>query len=183
MSESGASQPRPDKHAAAPAATGSPVELRPVWFNLMPYVPAGTDRRALAQRLADHLNTLTRASTGETYPVAAEVFVVAKILELQAPGKESPCLLVHGWAERPWQRDGEWRHVVTDFFDAVTAWFLEEYPVPVIQHPAFMPVVGKISERFVRISEFAAHTSGELPPGWAELIAWHGPLLPMGPLA
>lgn len=184
MSESRSSrQPQLDEHEAASAAADTPGELRSVCFTLIPHVPAGTSRRALAQQLADHLRTLTRAGTADRYPVAAEVFVVAEIPGLHASGQESPCLLVHGWAERPWQSGDEWRHVFQDFLDAVTAWFLEEYPAPVPQDTTYLPVVEKIAEKLVEISDFAAHTSGELPPGWAEQIAWHGPLVPMGPSA
>ncbi|WP_393072253.1 hypothetical protein [Streptomyces sp. LN704] len=182
MSESRSSrQPQLDEHEAVSAAADSPGELRPVCFTLIPHVPAGTSRHVLAQQLADHLRILTRASTADRYPVAAEVFVVAEIPGLHASGQESPCLLVHGWAERPWQRDDEWRHVFQDFLEAVTAWFLEEYPAPLIQNPTYLPIVGKIAEKLVEISDFAARTSGELPPGWAGQIAWHGPLVPMGP--
>lgn len=185
MSKSGPSSSMPWNLAqhAADQAESDAQEFRVVCFTVIPYIPAGTDRYALAQRLADHLCTLTREGTGEVYPVAADVFVVKKILELDAPGKEAPFLLVHGWAERPWQRDGEWRHVIGDFVEAVKAWFLEQYPVPVIQHPASMPVVGSISAKLVGISEFVAHTSAALPPGWAEHIDALGAKLPEGPLA
>ncbi|MFC4469235.1 hypothetical protein ACFPH6_32760 [Streptomyces xiangluensis] len=183
MSEIGLSstQRDPALNAAAQVDSDPQTELRVVAFTVIPYVPAGTDRHALAQQLADHLRTLTRAGTGEIYPVAADVFVIAKGLELEAPGQEAPNLLVHGWAQRPWERDGEWRHVVADFFEAVKAWFLEQYPVPAIQHPSSMPMVGPVSERLVGLSEFVAHTSGALPRGWAEHIAKHGAQLPTGP--
>ncbi|WP_329529514.1 hypothetical protein [Streptomyces sp. NBC_01462] len=174
---------RQPQHEAASAATDTLGELRSVCFTLIPHVPAGTSRRVLAQQLADHLSTLTRAGTADRYPVTAEVFVVAEIPGLHVSGQESPCLLVQGWAERPWQRDDEWRHVFQDFLGGVTAWFLEEYPAPAPQDPTYLPVVEKMAEKLVEISDFAAHTSGELPPGWAGQIAWRGPLVSMGPSA
>jgi hypothetical protein len=146
----------------------------------MPHVPAGTNRKTLAQQLANCLRMVTRSSTGERYASAAEVFLIASGLELQAADQEVPNLLVHGWSERPWQQDDEWRLVISDFLEAVNTWFLKAFPVTT-QAPFCMPVVAKVSEGLVRISEFAAHTSSPLPSGWAEQIAWHGALLPIGP--
>ncbi|WP_327411425.1 hypothetical protein OG458_42870 (plasmid) [Streptomyces sp. NBC_01281] len=157
---------------------GPLTDLRPVWFTVMPYVPAGTNRKNLAQQLADHLRTLTRRGTGEQYPSAAEVFLVSSA-ELQGPGQEVPHLLVHGWAERPWQQDDERRMVVTDFFEAVHTWFLSKLPVSATPSVFCTPVRPEISEKLVSLSDFAAHTMGALPAGWAERIPWHGALLPM----
>ncbi|MFD6294337.1 hypothetical protein ACFWFU_05970 [Streptomyces sp. NPDC060235] len=165
--------------------TGQPQRphtgLRPVWFTVMPYVPAGTNRRNLAQQLADHLGALTRTATGERYASAAEVFLIPASFELKGPGQEVPHLLVHGWTDRPWQQDDERRLVITDFFEAVHAWFLSKLPVSTTPSVFCSPVRPEISEKFVRLSDFAAHTKAPLPAGWAEQIPWHGALLPMGP--
>ncbi|MFD0069031.1 hypothetical protein [Streptomyces sp. NPDC127574] len=147
----------------------------------MPQVPAGTERGELAQQLADHLRNLTRAGTGERYPAAAEVFLTSGGVELREAGKEVTFLLVQGWAERAWHREAEWRLVVADFFEAVTRWFLDTFPQTASRPVACTPVVAPVSEALVRLSDFAAHTAGPLPPGWDEKIAWHRGLLPLAP--
>lgn len=95
MSESGPSSSirRDLAQHAADQAESDAQEFRVVCFTVIPYVPVGADRHALAQRLADHLCTLTREGTGEVYPVAADVFVVKKSSSWMRPARRRRCCL------------------------------------------------------------------------------------------
>jgi hypothetical protein len=154
---------------------GTPAELRAVWGTLMCCVPLGVDRRLLAQRLADQLFTLTRPATSETYPAALDVFVPSGVGGYEDLEHYEPVLFLQAWVKRPWGQDHEWRNVVADLSEAVTAWLGERYPLPVARRPTLIPLPPVAGKRLHQISEFAAHGSATLPPGWADYLARHRP--------
>jgi hypothetical protein len=150
----------------------SPPELRAFLFHLMAYVPKGTDQQILAQQLADQIHTITRASTGETYRAAADVFVIPEpeLPDPAAPDQDTLQMLVYAWAKRPWQQNGEWRNFAFDLHEAAKSWLLTQYPAPYRQ-PIMMPLRPKAADKLAGMGDHVAHTSGDLPPGWAGPIA------------
>ncbi|MFE3629501.1 hypothetical protein [Streptomyces goshikiensis] len=161
----------------APAAPASGADrLQVVPFLLSAVVPATADRGELAQALADHLHTLRREATGETYAGRADVIVPARLWapEQNLPGYVAALLVVHAWAVRPWEAKGEWEEIVTDFHAAATALFVARYPAPEGGRPAALPIRWVQAKALTERAEVTAHTAGnheELPKGWAALIA------------
>ncbi|MEV7512027.1 hypothetical protein AB0O57_29135 [Streptomyces sp. NPDC091201] len=140
-------------------------------------VPAAADRRALAQGLADQLHTLHREATGETYAGRADVIVPARPWEADPtrPGYVDALLLVHAWAARPYDREGEPDAVVNDFHAVAKAWIASQHPAAGPEGgPAILPVQWSVAKVLAERAEVTAHTAAEheeLPEGWAELIA------------
>jgi hypothetical protein len=153
------------------------AEVRVVQLLVHAPVPVGTDRPALAQQLADRLQTVTRVGTGETYPAAADVFVTTGLPELKYDGHEVPLLLVQTWVERPWQQENEWRNVIADFTEVVEVWLREEYSVPGggrLPMAFVLPLAHEQqSKALVGVSDFVARASGDLPAHWRECMARH----------
>ncbi|NEB06406.1 hypothetical protein G3I78_46395, partial [Streptomyces sp. SID13726] len=160
----------------ARAATSSADRLQVVPFLLSAVVPATADRGELAQALADHLHTLHREATEETYAGRADVIVPAQpwVPEKDLPGYVAALFVVHAWAVRPWEAKDEWEEVVTDFHAAATNWFVARYPGPEGGRPAALPIGWGQAKALAERAEVTAHTVGEhaeLPEGWAALIA------------
>ncbi|MFD5878450.1 hypothetical protein [Streptomyces yangpuensis] len=165
-----------DSRRGEPTPTPGADRLQVVPFLLSAVVPATADRGELAQALADHLHTLHREATGETYAGRADVIVPARpwAPEQDLPGYVAALLVVHAWAVRPWEGKGEWEEVVTDFHAAATAWFVARYPDPEGGRPAALPVGWVQAKALTERAEVTAYTAGdhaELPEGWAALIA------------
>ncbi|MCF1592404.1 hypothetical protein [Streptomyces muensis] len=160
------------ENAPATADAAGDVQLHVLPFVFSATVPADVDRRELAQALADELHTLRRV--GEEYPGRADVVVPAPVWEPEPhlAGYVHATLIVHAWAVRPWQREGEAEAVMRDFNAVAKAWLLARYPVPVEGHPVAMMLGSARAQALA--AEFTAHTGGDhedLPDGWAELIA------------
>ncbi|MFE5842001.1 hypothetical protein ACFQ7N_10180 [Streptomyces niveus] len=161
--------------ANAPTLTG---QLSVTPFVLSCTVPADADRRELAQALADQFHTLRRESTGEEYEGRADVIVPARswFPDPHLPGYAEALLLVHAWAVRPWDRQGEADAVVTDFYTVAKSWLIHRYPaVPAAAgHPGALPLGQKRANALAAGAEFTAHAASahaRLPEGWEEQIA------------
>ncbi|MEJ8654837.1 hypothetical protein WKI65_44065 [Streptomyces sp. MS1.AVA.3] len=164
-----------------PAGDGAAARPEERQLNVVPFVfsctvPAGADRRELAQALADQFHSLRREATGEQYEGRADVIVPAGPWAPKPglPGYDGANLLVHAWAERPWNRPDEPDAVVSDFHAAAKKWTLDRYPVPAEEWPAAKPIGWMRAKALATGAEFTTHTAGKhgaMPPGWGELIA------------
>lgn len=180
MDETGLSYNRAALHLdlqnTVPPAPGPGGELAVQPLLLSASVPAAADRRALAQGLADQLHTLRREATGETYAGRADVIVPARPWEADPTraGYVDALLLVHAWAVRPYDREGEPDAVVNDFYAVAKAWIADQYPAAGGEGgPAILPIQWRVAKVLAEHAEVTAHTAGdheELPEGWAELI-------------
>ncbi|GAA1080266.1 hypothetical protein [Kitasatospora arboriphila] len=104
--------------SAVPAAADGPSADEPLVAGLTVLVignatavgPQESERRAWAVAAAEALTSLTRMSSGEAYPAAAEV----DLLPAAGEPDEPPYAVATVVAHRPWERAGEWEAVLDD---------------------------------------------------------------------
>lgn len=145
--------------------------LGAIRFTLMFTVPTGTDRRLLAQELADEWHVIRYGE--QQFSASAEVHVPEGLLPSFDDGdQESLVLGVRAWAERPWLRDGEYRRTAMAFLETARSLLDARHPVP-RQAISMMPLDDRLTDSLVSASTFVARTAGPLPGGWEEHLAKH----------